>query len=118
VLIASLTATLVTGIQQNPAVPPDVRAQADVRLASGVPVLSDADLAAALKEAGVDDQAASAIGDENAKARLRALRGALAVIAIVAALALLFSAGVPTRQPGSAAPDAERGPPARDPAVV
>ncbi|HVI37318.1 MAG TPA: MFS transporter, partial [Gaiellales bacterium] len=86
VLIASLTATLVAGIDKNPAVPPDVRAKADVQLAAGVPFLSDADLESALNEAGVSDTAASAIVDENSKARLRALRGALAIIAIVAAI--------------------------------
>ena len=112
VLIASLTATLIAGIDKNPAVPPDVRAKADVQLAGGVPFLSDADLKAGLADAGVTVDAASAIVEENAKARLRALRGALAVIAIVAALALLFSGGIPTRQPGSApVADTERGPP-------
>ena len=103
VLIASLTATLMTGIEQNPDVPPEVRDRADVKLASGVPFLSDADLESALDEAGVPEGAASAIVDENSTARLSALRGALAVIAIVAALALFFSNGIPTRQPGSAA---------------
>ena len=111
-LIACLTATVITGIDKNPAVPPDVRAKADVQLSSGVPFLSDADLEVGLAEAGVTDDAASAIVEENAKARLRALRGALAVIAIVAARALLFSGGIPTRQPGSeTVADAERGPP-------
>jgi hypothetical protein len=106
VLIASLTATLVTGIQQNSAVPPEIRDRAAVQLASGVPFLSDADLDSALDEAGVPEEAAAAITDENSKARLRALRGALAIIAIVAATALFFSNGVPTRQPGSAAAEA------------
>jgi hypothetical protein len=81
-----------------------------VQLASGVSFLSDNDLESALDEAGVPDEAASAIVEENSKARLRALRGALAVIAIIAAMALLFSGGIPTRQPGSAAA-VERGPP-------
>jgi Na+/melibiose symporter-like transporter len=111
VLIASLTATLMTGIDQNPDVPPEVRDRADVKLASGVPFLSDTDLESALDDANVPAEAASAIVDENSKARLRAMRGALAVIAIVAALALFFTNGIPTRQPGSAAADAERGPP-------
>src|SRR5215216_3375095 len=110
VLIASLTATLMTGIGQNPAVPPEVRERADVQLASGVPFLADADLDSALDKADVPDGAASAIVDENSKARLRALRGALAVIAIVAAAALFFSGGIPTRQPGSAAADAQQAP--------
>ena len=118
ILIASLTATLLSGIQENPAVPPSVRERADVQLASGVPFLSDADLRSALDNAGVAAGAASAIVDENSKARLTALRGALAVVAIVAALALLFSGGIPTRQPGSAAALAERAPPGRDDAVV
>jgi MFS family permease len=100
VLIASLSATLLAGIDQNPAVPPDVRQRADVQLAGGVPFLSDKDLGSALAEAGVADEPAAAIAAENSKARLRALRGALAVVAIIAALALLFSAGIPTRQPG------------------
>jgi hypothetical protein len=49
---------------------------------------------------------------------LAALRGALAVVAIVAALALFFSGGVPTRQPGAATARAERAPPGLDEAVV
>jgi MFS family permease len=111
VLIASLTATLVAGIQENPAVPPEVRQQAAVELSSGVPFLSDADAEAALEQAGVDDQTAAAIVDENAEARLGALRSALAIIALVAAAALFFSGPIPTRQPGSEAVGAERAPP-------
>jgi MFS family permease len=118
VLIASLTTTLVAGIQENPAVPPDVRQQADVRLSSGVPFLSDDDLESALDEAGVTGETASAIVDENATARLRALRTALAVIAIVAAAALFFAGTIPMRQPGSQAADSERGPPDTAPASV
>ena len=114
VLIASLTTTLVAGIQENPAVPPDVRQQADVRLSSGVPFLSDDDLESALDEAGVTGETASAIVDENATARLRALRTALSVIAIVAAAALFFAGSIPTRQPGAQAAESDRGPP--DPA--
>jgi MFS family permease len=111
VLIASLTTTLVAGIQQNPDVPPDVRQRADTQLSSGVPFLSDDDLESALDDAGVTGQTASAIVDENATARLRALRTALAVIAIVAAAALFFAGTIPTRQPGSERADSERGPP-------
>jgi MFS family permease len=109
-LIASLTATLVAGIKENPAVPPEVKQQADVKLSSGVPFLSDPDLESALERNGVTGATASAIVDENAKARLRALRSALAIVALVAAAALFFTGSIPTRQPGSEAA-AERGPP-------
>jgi len=111
VLIASLTATLVAGIQENPAVPPEVRQQAELELSGGVPFMSDADVESALAEAGVSGATASAIVDENAKARLGALRDALAIVALVAALALFFTGTIPARQPGSAADDAERAPP-------
>ena len=111
VLIAALTATLISGIQSNPAVPADVKQQANTELSSGVPFLSDQDLEAALNKAGVTGEAATAIVDENAKARLRALRTSLAVIALVAAFALLCTGGIPTRQPGAPDAAADRAPP-------
>jgi MFS family permease len=101
VLIASLTATLIAGIQNNPAVPDQVAQTASVKLAGGVPFISDADLESSLEEAGVSGDTAKAIEKENATARLRSLRVALSVIALVAALALFFAGGIPTRQPGS-----------------
>ena len=111
ILIASLTATLVTGIEENPAVPPDIDQRAQTELSSGVPFLSDADAEAALEQAGIDDQTAAAVLDENAEARLSALRAALAVVALVAAAALFFTGAIPTRQPGSTPAGAERAPP-------
>ena len=44
VLIATLTASVIAGIQSNPAVPPQVASTATVQLAPGVPFISDADL--------------------------------------------------------------------------
>jgi MFS family permease len=102
VLIASLTATLLTGIEENPAVPQSVSQQATVELASGVPFISDADAEEALDAAGVEPEVAAAVIEENEAARLRALRSALAVIALIAACALLFTGRIPTRQPGAA----------------
>ena len=101
VLIASLTASLISGIQTNPDVPKQVAQTASVKLAAGVPFISDADLGSALEEAGVTGDTAKAIEKENATARLGALRAALSVIALVAVLALLFSSGIPIRQPGA-----------------
>jgi MFS family permease len=111
VLIGSLTASLIAGIQQNPAVPASVKQQAEVQLSSGVPFLSNKDVKAALDEAGVTGETAEAIVDENASARLDALRISLAVIALVAAVALFFTGTIPTRQPGAEEAAAERAPP-------
>jgi len=105
VLIAALTTSLITGIQNNPAVPADLKSKAKTELASGVPFLSDKDLQAALDKAGIPKQTANAIVDENATARLDALRSSLSVIAVIALIALFFSLGIPATQPGAARAD-------------
>jgi MFS family permease len=102
VLIATLTTSVATGIQDNPAVPAQVKSAAEVQLSGGVPFVSDADLEKALEEAGVPPDAADAIKDENAKARLAALRSSLSVLAVFALLALLFSVRIPREQTASA----------------
>jgi MFS family permease len=101
VLIAILTSSFLTGIEQNAAVPSQVSAQADVELASGIPFVSDADLEDALREAGASEATTSAVVDENGQARLDGLRTALAAMALMALLALFFSGRVPEEQPGS-----------------
>jgi MFS family permease len=102
ILIAFLTTSFLTGIQQNPAVPDSVKAQANVELAGGVPFLSDADLQAALDKAGVSEETATAALKANQQARLDGLRAALVVLAVIALLALFSGRRIPTAQPGSA----------------
>jgi MFS family permease len=110
VLISSLTASFLNGIQSNPAVPQRVKAEAPVKLAAGIPFVSDAQLHAALDEAGVPADTANAIVDENSQARLDALRAALAVLALVG-LTGWISRRIPTTQPGSIPPDESDHPP-------
>jgi MFS family permease len=101
-LIAALTASFLQGVQQNPAVPQEVSAKADVELADGVPFISDADLQAELKKAGASEKVTKAVLDENREARLAGLRTALAALALIALIALFFSTRIPTEQPESA----------------
>ena len=103
VLISALTSSFFTGIAANEAVPDSVTSQAQVELASGIPFVSDAQLESALAAAGVDEAVATAVVDENTRARLDGLRSALAVLALLAAVAFFAAGGLPTRQPGSAA---------------
>ena len=100
VLIASLTASFLTGITENPDVPPDVSGQANVELANGVPFISDADLQSALEDAGVSQQTSDAVLDEYGSARVDGLRTALALLALFSVVALFFTRRVPTQQPG------------------
>ncbi|HTU84044.1 MAG TPA: MFS transporter [Solirubrobacteraceae bacterium] len=121
VLISVLTTSLIVGIQNNPAVPADLKSKAKTELAGGVPFLSDKDLHAALDKAGVPKDTADAIVDENSKARLTALRSSLSVIAVIALVALYFGGGNPPEQPSHATSDDSvegadaGGPPAPEP---
>ncbi len=103
VLISILTTSFLNGIELNPAVPAEVTATATVELADGIPFVSDADLETALDEAGVPPATADAIVEENATARLGALRTSLSVLALIALIALFFTRRLPTEQPASTA---------------
>jgi hypothetical protein len=107
VLIATLTTVWLTNVEQNPAIPPEVKSAATVRLSAGVPFVSDADLHTVLEDAGVPPEVADDIVEENASARIDALRAALASLALLALVALLFTGRIPvTQQSQSVSPAA------------
>src|SRR5207237_7577677 len=99
VLISALTASFLTGVQNNPDVPQDLASQAQVELAGGIPFLSDKDLKAELDKAGVPPETADAIVAENEKARIDGLRSSLSLLAIVALIALFATRRIPAQQP-------------------
>jgi hypothetical protein len=106
VLISALTASFLAGVQNNPAVPKDLAAKAQVELAGGIPFMSDKDLRTQLDKAGVPPETADAIVKENASARIDGLRSSLSLLAIIALIALFASRRIPAKQP-SAAPAGE-----------
>jgi Na+/melibiose symporter-like transporter len=101
-LIATLTSSFLTNVQQSQAIPARAKEQAQVELAGGVPFVSDADLEAALDEAGAASATTDAALEAYADARLAGLRSALAILAVLAILALFLAQSIPTRQPGAA----------------
>jgi MFS family permease len=101
IVIAALSSSFLSGVEQNPAVPAPIKSEASTNLAGGVPFLSDAELETALGEAHVPPRATAAVIEENESARLVGLRTALAVLAIFAIVALFFTGRIPTRQPGA-----------------
>jgi MFS family permease len=104
VLIGVLTTSFFSIATADPAVPDDLVTHAQVQLTDGVPFISDADLTAALDDAGVDPSVTSAVVDDNEQARIDGLRAALAIIALFDLLALLFARNLPTRPAASEAP--------------
>src|SRR3954449_12750839 len=103
ILISALSTSFFTGIQNNPAVPDNVAANAQTQLATGVPFVSDKDLQKTLDDAHVTNKTADAVVKENADARIAGLRSALAILALLSLLAPLFTRGIPTIQPGAEA---------------
>lgn len=100
-LIAALTSSFLTGIQQNPDVPPEVTQQAETELAAGIPFVSNADLEESLDARGVEEETADAVIEVNERARLDGLRVALAVLALIALIALFFARRIPNEPVGS-----------------
>ena len=114
ILIAALSSSFLTGVQENDAVPASVKSKASTELSGGVPFISDTELESALDKAHVPPRASDAIVEENETARLVGLRTALAVLALLALLAVPLSRHIPTVQPAAA----ERAPPAAEPAAA
>ena len=104
ILIATLTSAFLTNIERSSAIPARVKSQAQVKLAGGVPFISDADLEAALDEAHVSSKTTDAALDAYRDARIDGLKSALAILALLAVLALFLAQRIPTRQPGAPSP--------------
>ena len=103
VLISAMTASFFTGIENNPNVPDRVVSQAQTELAGGVPFMSKTDAEAALKKANVPPTTADEIVKQNEKSQIDGLRAAEAILALLALVALPFTRGIPTVQPGAEA---------------
>jgi MFS family permease len=103
VLVSAMTTSFFTNIENNPNVPDSVVSQAHTELAGGVPFMSEADVKAGLEEANVPKETADEIVKANEKAQIDGLRVAEAILAFLALVALPFTRGIPTLQPGAQA---------------
>ena len=103
ILISALTSSFLSGLPDTSSVDESLRAQAQVQLSAGIPFISDADLDAALANAGVPPDLASEVADSYSTARLDGLRAAMSVLALLALVALLFTRRIPMRPVGSEA---------------
>ena len=108
IMIAAVASAFAVNIAASPAIPSDVKAQAEVTLASGVPFVSDADLNAALDKAGASSATSEAAIDAYSSARIDGLEAALSILAVLTVLALFFTDRIPATQPkGGAAAEPE-----------
>jgi MFS family permease len=101
VLISALSASFFAIIHDNPEIPATLESQAQIQLADGVPFVSDADLRAALTAANVPPATIDAVAEANADSQIQGLRAAISILALITLLALVFTRGIPTIQPGT-----------------
>jgi hypothetical protein len=87
-------------VTHNPSVPAEVTAQASVRLDSGVPFISEADLKKALATTTLPAITQDAIVAENASSRLIGKRTALSLVALITVVGLFFTGLLPRRPVG------------------
>ena len=101
-LIAATASAFLSNIQQNPAIPSQAKAEAQVELADGVPFVSDADLEKALDDAGVSPATSEAALESYGEARITGLRSGLAILALMVIVALFYAQRIPATQPRAA----------------
>jgi MFS family permease len=104
VLIAALTSGLITRVEQNPAVPPPVRAAVAEVAEKGIPIVPVDDVEQAALDKGLPADQATALADDYGDAQLDGLKRAIGAIAAIALLSLWFT----RRLPGAPLQDPER----------
>ena len=102
ILIGALALSFSSNIQQNPSIPARAKEDAQVKIASGVPFVSDDDLTKALDEAGANSKQTDAALAAYQDARLDGLRSALAILGLLILAALFAAQRIPKTQPGVA----------------
>jgi EmrB/QacA subfamily drug resistance transporter len=97
VLIAALSNGFVSRVEENPALPQQVREQAAQVADKGLEVVPVDDVKKAATEAGLPADQAQAIADDYGEAELQGLKRAVGAVAIFALLALWFTRRLPGR---------------------
>ncbi len=102
-----LTGAFLTAFTNNPDIPQEVKDQADVQPASGIPFMSDAAVQDAMQQAGQSPEVTQAAVDANRSARVEALDVTLSVLAVIGVVALFPTRRIPRSHPGGPAPPDE-----------
>jgi MFS family permease len=102
VLILSLTSGLLDRIEQNPAVPEEVRARVAQIAETGIPIVPVPEVEQAAIDEGVPPEQARALADDYGDAQLFGLKQSIGAVAIFALLSLWFTRRLPGRPPAAA----------------
>jgi EmrB/QacA subfamily drug resistance transporter len=106
IVLSGLTATWINKIDDDPRVPDQVTAQAEVVVSGRVSFIPADELRAGALDAGVDPATTDALVEDYEDAQLVALKAGLLASAAIALVALLLTGGLPSRRPGADEPEA------------
>ncbi len=99
IVLAGLTGTFVTKIQEDARINDQVAAQVGIAVESGVDFVSSADIGAAAQAAGLDEATTAAIVDDYEAAQLQSLKTGLLAAAFIAFVSLAFTRDLPREVP-------------------
>jgi len=95
VLIAALSSGFVAKVEQNPALPQQVRERLTEVASAGIPVVPVAQVEQVVLDNGLSRDQAAAVADDYGAAQLDGLKRAIGAVAVLAFLALWFTRRLP-----------------------
>ena len=104
ILLTSLTASFVSRIEDNPALPADARTAITQEAAKGIDIVTVEQVEKGAADAGLPPAQAAAVADDYGAAQIDGLKIALLGVAILAFLGLWFTRRLPAKPLGPTAP--------------
>jgi MFS family permease len=98
VLLLGLLNGFNSRIQQNPAVPPDVKTQISKATETGIPIVTTDQAYQGLRDAGLSSADATAVTNDYADAQLDALKTSMLAVAFLAVLSFWFTRRLPGKR--------------------
>jgi EmrB/QacA subfamily drug resistance transporter len=105
IVLSGLTANWISRIDEDPRVPDEVTAQAEVVVSGRVSFVSADELRAGAEAAGADPDVTDALVEDYEQAQLVALKVGLLMSAAIALVALGLTGGLPSRRPDRGGPE-------------
>jgi hypothetical protein len=95
IVLAGLTGTFVTSVQEDPRISDQVAAQVGIAVGTGIDFVASADIEAAAQQAGLDEATTQALVEDYEEAQLRSLKTGLLAAAFIAFASLAFTKNLP-----------------------
>jgi hypothetical protein len=96
IVITGLVSAFTANVEESPEIGDDVAQEVEVRVSAGVSFVDSAEVEAAAREEGLDDEQTQALVDDYEDAQLKALKTAILFAAFIVLAAFWFTRRLPT----------------------